>query len=174
MAGTNRPPNYTLIYFKLSYVCPKTWRFSKDELETVTPQTLTTYLCISWDPRISVCFSTYYIFLVGCSKWGWLATQSTPPDSLRDPVHSSCKLAYVAGRRAKVCRNWRLNPRKKKRILREKGHMENNVNIPTSFYAWSWSIDGITDVSLHVNKQLQTVTGCECDEMTGKINLWII
>ena len=24
-AETNRPPNYTLIYFKLSSVCPKTW-----------------------------------------------------------------------------------------------------------------------------------------------------
>ena len=27
---TNRPTNYTLIYFKLSYVCPKTWRIRKD------------------------------------------------------------------------------------------------------------------------------------------------
>ena len=27
---TKRPTNYTLIYFKLSYVCPKTWRIRKD------------------------------------------------------------------------------------------------------------------------------------------------
>ena len=54
VADTNRPPNlnYTLIYFKLSYVCPKTWRFRKDELETVTLQTLETYFYIFWDPRI--------------------------------------------------------------------------------------------------------------------------
>ena len=82
VADTNRPPNYTLIYFKLSYFCPKTWRFRKDELETVTLQTLETYFYTFWDPRISVCFSTCYIYiffcLVGCSKGGWLATQSTP------------------------------------------------------------------------------------------------
>ena len=59
---TNRPSNYTLIYSKLSYFCPKTWRISKGN---------------GWlasegfrDPRISVCFSTYYIFIVGCSKGG--------------------------------------------------------------------------------------------------------
>ena len=79
VADTNRPPNYTFKYFKLSYVCPKTWRFRKDELETVTLQTLERYFYILGTPRISVCFSTYYIFLVGCSKRGWLATQSTPP-----------------------------------------------------------------------------------------------
>ena len=70
---TNRPSNYTLIYSKLSYLCPKTWRISKGN---------------GWlasegfrDPRISVCFSTYYIFIVGCSKGGGggegVATQST-------------------------------------------------------------------------------------------------
>ena len=71
---TNRPSNYTLIYSKLSYFCPKTWRISKGN---------------GWlasegfrDPRISVCFSTYYIFIVGCSKGGGgggegVATQST-------------------------------------------------------------------------------------------------
>ena len=65
-------------HLKLSYVCPKTWRFRKDELETVTPQTLETYFYISWDPRISVCFSTYYIFLVGGSKG--------PPPPLDPPL----------------------------------------------------------------------------------------
>ena len=35
VADTNRPPNVTLICLKLSYVCPKTWRCRKDELETV-------------------------------------------------------------------------------------------------------------------------------------------
>ena len=42
VADTNRPPNFTLIYLKLSYVCPKTWRCRKDELETVTLQSLET------------------------------------------------------------------------------------------------------------------------------------
>ena len=68
---TNRPSNYTLIYSKLSYFCPKTWRIRKDN---------------GWlasegfrDPRISVCFSMYYIFIVGCSKGGGggVETQST-------------------------------------------------------------------------------------------------
>ena len=27
-----------------------------------------------WDPLISICFATHNIFLVGCSKGGWLAT----------------------------------------------------------------------------------------------------
>ena len=85
VADTKRPPNYTLIYFKLSYVCPKTWRFMKDELETITLQTLETYFYIFWDPRISVCFPTYYIFLVHCSKGGWLATQSSPSLPLPPP-----------------------------------------------------------------------------------------
>ena len=31
VAETNQPPNNTLIHFKLSYVCPKTWLFRKDE-----------------------------------------------------------------------------------------------------------------------------------------------
>ena len=31
VAATNQPPNNTLIHFKLSYVCPKTWLFRKDE-----------------------------------------------------------------------------------------------------------------------------------------------
>ena len=35
VADTNRPPNVTLICLKLSYVCLKTWRCRKDELETV-------------------------------------------------------------------------------------------------------------------------------------------
>ena len=35
-----------------------------------------------WDTRISVYFSTHYIFLGGgCSKEGWLVTQSTLPGS---------------------------------------------------------------------------------------------
>ena len=69
---TNRPSNYALIYSKLSYFCPKTWWTRKGN---------------GWlasegfrDPRISVCFSTYYIFIVGCSKRrgrGGGATQST-------------------------------------------------------------------------------------------------
>ena len=80
----NRASNYTLIYFKLSYVCPKTWR-RKDE-GWLAPQGF----C---DPRISIFFwasCTYFRlffhvlhFLVGCSKGGvgGLATQSTPTRS---------------------------------------------------------------------------------------------
>ena len=68
---TNRPSNYTLIYSKLSYFCPKTWRIRKDN---------------GWlasegfrDPRISVCFSMYYIFIVGCSKGGGGGLKRNPP-----------------------------------------------------------------------------------------------
>ena len=73
-------PNYTLISFKLSYVCPETWRFRKDEgcLACFCDPRFSIF---SWDPGISVWFSTFYIFLVCCSKGGWLATQSTPPGS---------------------------------------------------------------------------------------------
>ena len=53
---------YTLIYSKFAYFCSKTWRIRKGN---------------GWlasegfrDPRISVCFSMYYIFIVGCSKGG--------------------------------------------------------------------------------------------------------
>ena len=138
MADTKRPPNYASIYFKLSYVCTRTWWFRKADFETVTLQTLlkrhkieeteadrNTLLilvgqkqapgqkgrhrhssrvqrhkfltnhtsidcnCICgwlvsqgfWDTRISVYFSTHYIFLGGCSKGGWLVTQSTLPGS---------------------------------------------------------------------------------------------
>jgi len=35
VADTNWPPNFTLMYLELSYVCPKTWRCRKDELKTV-------------------------------------------------------------------------------------------------------------------------------------------
>ena len=66
---TNRPSNYTLIYFKLSYVCPKTWRIRKDNGWLASQG-----FC---DPRISVCFSMYYIFMVGCSKGG--GKQPNPP-----------------------------------------------------------------------------------------------
>ena len=139
---TKRPPNYASIYFKLSYVCPRTWWFRKADFETVTLQTLlkrrkieeieadrNTLLnlvgqkqapgqkgrhshssrvqrhefltkhtsidcnCICgwlvsqgfWDTRISVCFSIIYIYFFlgggGCSKGGWLVTQSTLPGS---------------------------------------------------------------------------------------------
>ena len=137
MADTKRPPNYASIYFKLSYVCPRTWWFRKADFETVTLQTLLkrhkieeieadrnnllilvgqkwrhrhssrvqrhkfltnhssidcNYICgwlVSqgfWDTRISVCFSTHYIIFFfwvggGCSKGGWLVTQSTLPGS---------------------------------------------------------------------------------------------
>ena len=40
VADTKRPPNYASIYFKLSYVCPRTWWFRKADFETVTLQTL--------------------------------------------------------------------------------------------------------------------------------------
>ena len=36
LADTYWPPNYTLIYFKLSYICPITWRFREGELESIT------------------------------------------------------------------------------------------------------------------------------------------
>lgn len=59
----NRPSNYTLNYFKLSYVFPKTWRFRKNE-DWLASQGLcgSRISIIFWDPHISVCFYTYYIF----------------------------------------------------------------------------------------------------------------
>ena len=53
MDDTNRPPNYTLIYFKLSYDCPKTWRFRKDEGWFLRPM----YFCLF--------FLVYIIFFGG-------------------------------------------------------------------------------------------------------------
>ena len=140
VADTKRPPNYASIYFKLSYVCPRTWWFRKADFETVTLQTLlkrhkieeieadrNTLLilvgqkqapgqkgrhrhssrvqrhkfltnhtsidcnCICgwlvsqgfWDTRISVCFSTHYIFFFwgggGCSKGGLASHPIYPP-----------------------------------------------------------------------------------------------
>ena len=32
VAETNQPRDFTFIYFKLSYVCPKTWRFRKKRI----------------------------------------------------------------------------------------------------------------------------------------------
>ena len=59
---TNRQPNYTLIYFKLSYVCPRTWRIRKDEgwlaSQGFSDPRISIFL---WDPRISLCFSTCHI-----------------------------------------------------------------------------------------------------------------
>ena len=49
-------------FFLLFYVCPKTWRFRNDEGLLASQG-----FC---DPCISVCFSTYYIFMVGYSKGG--------------------------------------------------------------------------------------------------------
>ena len=40
-----------------------------------------------WDPRISICFSTHNIFLVGCSKGGWLANPPPPPRSTPGGVY---------------------------------------------------------------------------------------
>ena len=48
---TNRPPNCTLIYFKLSYVCPRTWRIRKDE-GWLASQGFS-------DPRISIFLRTH-------------------------------------------------------------------------------------------------------------------
>ena len=73
---TNRPSKYTLMYCKFSYVCPKTWRIRKGN-GWLSSQGF----C---DPSTSVCFSTYYIFMVDCSKGGWLATQSTSPGSAHE------------------------------------------------------------------------------------------
>ena len=70
MADTNRPPNYTLMYFKLSYVCPKTWRFRKDELETVTLQTLKTYFYIFLGPTYFRLFFHVLYFLMGLPNGG--------------------------------------------------------------------------------------------------------
>ena len=47
------------------------------------------------DQRISICFSKYFIFLVGCSKEGWLATQSTPPGSKL--LHMCYQLLLMSG-----------------------------------------------------------------------------
>ena len=72
----------TLIYFKLSYVCPKTWRFRKCEGWLASQGFWNPPIPIFFlDSRISVCVSEYYIRLVDCSKGGWLATQSTPSGS---------------------------------------------------------------------------------------------
>ena len=72
-----------LIYFKLSYVCPKTWQFRKDEGWLASQG--------FWDPRISIFFGTHVLLNVflhisitifGGLFWKgggvWLATQSTP------------------------------------------------------------------------------------------------
>ena len=68
---TNRPSNYTLIYFMLSHVCPKTWRFRKDKGWLASQGFCNPHISIFFgDPCISVCFSTHYTFLVGCSKGG--------------------------------------------------------------------------------------------------------
>ena len=48
------------------------------------------YFYIFWDPRISICFSMYYFYLVGCPKGRWLATQSTPLGSALASSHR-CK-----------------------------------------------------------------------------------
>ena len=45
------------------------------------------YFYIFWGPHISVCFSMYKFFLVGCPKGGWLATQSTPLGSAPASSH---------------------------------------------------------------------------------------
>ena len=79
---TNRPSNYTLIYFMLSHVCSKTWRFRKDKGWLASQGFCNPHISIFFgDPCISVCFSTHYTFLVGCSKGGWLVTQSMPSGS---------------------------------------------------------------------------------------------
>ena len=73
MADNNRPPNYTLIYFKLSYVCPKTWRFRKSEGWLASQGFWNPRIPIFFlDSRISVFLSKYYIRLVDCSKGGCL------------------------------------------------------------------------------------------------------
>ena len=94
MADTNPPPNYTLIYFKLSYVCPKTWRFRRSKGLVGFKGFL--------NPRISIFFgtkvflfvlSTYCILLVDVSKGRWLVNQSTPPGSAPEGTHDrSCKM----------------------------------------------------------------------------------
>ena len=83
MDDTKRPPNYMLIYFKLSYVCPKTWQFGKDE-GWLASQSF-------WDQHISIFFGTHVLLNVFLHIsiiifwWavlkrggGWLVTQSTP------------------------------------------------------------------------------------------------
>ena len=81
----NRLSNYTLIYFlKLPYVCPKTWRFRKDNGLFASQGFCDPRISIFFgDPHISVnlFFHVQFIFL------GGLATQSTtpPPLPLLDP-----------------------------------------------------------------------------------------
>lgn len=71
----NRLSNYTLIYFlKLPYVCPKTWRFRKDNGLFASQGFCDPRMSIFFgDPHISVnlFFHVQFIFL------GGLATQST-------------------------------------------------------------------------------------------------
>ena len=63
VADTNRALNHALIYFKLSYVCPKTWRFRKDELETVTLQTLESYFYMFFGTHVfPFVFHVLYFF----------------------------------------------------------------------------------------------------------------
>ena len=78
----NRPSNYTLIYFKLSYVCPKTRRFRKDEGWLASQG-----FC---DPRISIFFGPTYFrlffhviyFSVSCST-GAVASHPIHPHWIR-------------------------------------------------------------------------------------------
>ena len=76
--------NYVKSYMKLSHFCPKAWQYRKDDGWSASQGFCVTHISIIFfeDPRISIYFSVYYIFLVGCSiKEGWLATQTTPPGS---------------------------------------------------------------------------------------------
>ena len=68
----NRPSSYTLIYFKLSYVRPKTWQIKKDNGCLASQG-----FC---EPRFSVCFSTYYIFMVLVLKGGGWRPNPPPLD----------------------------------------------------------------------------------------------
>ena len=52
----NRPSKYTLNYFKLSYVFPKTWRFRKNEDWLASQGLCGSRISIFfWDPHVYVC-----------------------------------------------------------------------------------------------------------------------
>ena len=97
----NRPSNYTLNYFKLSLVCPKTWRFRKDEGWLASQGFCDPRISIFfWASHISVCFSTYYICLVGCSRG--VASHPIHPHWIR-PCCLLLLLRPIFIKRNKIC-----------------------------------------------------------------------
>ena len=96
VGDNNRPSNYTLNYFKLSYVFPKTWRFRKNE-DWLASQGLCGWRIsiFFWDPHVYVCFYTYCIF------W-WAALKGVAPLWIR-PCCLLLLLRPIFINRNKIC-----------------------------------------------------------------------